>query len=1142
MAEQPEPPVVAEQPEPPVVAEQPEPPVVAEQPEPPTAVQPGSSVASQPSILDILKQNIYFIIGGLLVITGFVFFLIRSRKRSDDVDSDMGEFDFAEDKDDLFVEDETLELDDEDLPTNESFDEMESLEEVEESVEAQTEDVVAESDIYLSLGQEDKAIELLQKEIHQNPDNAEARLGLLKIYAKLQDAAAFDDQYAQLLPLGDSFKNDQATELRNEIEGIEPFDTEQYAPSVTSEIEDEVGGELEEDLLADPAREDLTTSNSDKEQDEGGALEDIGLDLDLDLDSEDAFNFELEESNQDTVATDDDLSLDDLSLDLEGLDSKLDSPEELNLDDNLDIDLDLEEEGEFNFELDEDTDGTVLTNDLELSDASLDMDDLEIEQESGVELDLVDGDDLNLDEISLDLDGFDSELENAEELNLDADDLSLDEVSLELDGLDNELDSSEDLTPTDNLDEVPPELELDEATLNDTLEFDADEDLSFDEIPIDSELDLEFDKELNLDSGLDGSLDSSPGQTELDIAEINEIDDVDFADTEAELGDEEFSLEFDETFEGDDEGKLITSLDADSEPLELNDLDDILDSDLLDLDGPRDDIDIASLDKEIDAMTAELDQELSLGADESSLDLAGIEEPAAEKADVIELESYKASENVVMSEDGASRLVEMDLDMDMPIDNTFDGDELTNPAVLTDELEGLDEVELVDGGLGTTTLEDVTQSDIGAEDSDLADSPDEVAIKLDLAKAYLEIGDTEGADDILAEVIQEGSPAQKDEAISLRPGVANDGLQVTDGQALAVSSSRMEESSPADGFSESTDEVATKLDLAKAYLEIGDSEGAQEILGEVVQESNPQQQEEALELKPDAPQYDLEITESEDLMDSSVREDDSTGVDDLSESVDEVATKLDLAKAYLEIGDSEGAEDILSEVIQEGNPEQKDEALGLRPQAGLESSVENVLAVPSATEEVGAMDDDLLEPLESEDLIVPAVDEIAVTQDADSPDEALKLNSEHLLESEDLTVPPADKLDIPTNLEFQDSSIEEVDLSSGVTEVGADDTLEETSSQQSDEDTVSEPGAEQDGLDQLEDDGLTVSSVDEVEITADDDLDFLEASDEVATKLDLAKAYLDMGDREGAEDILDEVMQEGSPDQKGEAQELMRQM
>jgi len=49
-------------------------------------------------------------------------------------------------------------------------------------------------------------------------------------------------------------------------------------------------------------------------------------------------------------------------------------------------------------------------------------------------------------------------------------------------------------------------------------------------------------------------------------------------------------------------------------------------------------------------------------------------------------------------------------------------------------------------------------------------------------------------------------------------------------------------------------------------------------------------------------------------------------------------------------------------------------------------------------------------------------------------------------------------------------------------------------------------------------------------------------TDEVATKLDLARAYIDMGDAEGARSILDEVMQEGNAAQKKEAQELMRQI
>lgn len=52
----------------------------------------------------------------------------------------------------------------------------------------------------------------------------------------------------------------------------------------------------------------------------------------------------------------------------------------------------------------------------------------------------------------------------------------------------------------------------------------------------------------------------------------------------------------------------------------------------------------------------------------------------------------------------------------------------------------------------------------------------------------------------------------------------------------------------------------------------------------------------------------------------------------------------------------------------------------------------------------------------------------------------------------------------------------------------------------------------------------------------------LGGEDEVDTKLDLAKAYIDMGDPDGARSILDEVLEEGNDQQKGEARELMSQL
>jgi pilus assembly protein FimV len=58
----------------------------------------------------------------------------------------------------------------------------------------------------------------------------------------------------------------------------------------------------------------------------------------------------------------------------------------------------------------------------------------------------------------------------------------------------------------------------------------------------------------------------------------------------------------------------------------------------------------------------------------------------------------------------------------------------------------------------------------------------------------------------------------------------------------------------------------------------------------------------------------------------------------------------------------------------------------------------------------------------------------------------------------------------------------------------------------------------------------------------DDDFDFFADTDETTTKLDLARAYIDMGDAEGARDILDEVMSEGSDTQQQEAREMLAKL
>ena len=54
--------------------------------------------------------------------------------------------------------------------------------------------------------------------------------------------------------------------------------------------------------------------------------------------------------------------------------------------------------------------------------------------------------------------------------------------------------------------------------------------------------------------------------------------------------------------------------------------------------------------------------------------------------------------------------------------------------------------------------------------------------------------------------------------------------------------------------------------------------------------------------------------------------------------------------------------------------------------------------------------------------------------------------------------------------------------------------------------------------------------------------DFMFGDDAVGTKLDLARAYLDMGDPDGARSMLEEVLGEGSDMQRNEAKELLQRM
>jgi pilus assembly protein FimV len=73
----------------------------------------------------------------------------------------------------------------------------------------------------------------------------------------------------------------------------------------------------------------------------------------------------------------------------------------------------------------------------------------------------------------------------------------------------------------------------------------------------------------------------------------------------------------------------------------------------------------------------------------------------------------------------------------------------------------------------------------------------------------------------------------------------------------------------------------------------------------------------------------------------------------------------------------------------------------------------------------------------------------------------------------------------------------------------------------------------------LDEQDLTTDSAVAVE---DETEGMLDSSDEVSTKLDLARAYVDMGDPDSARNILEEVLEEGNDDQRKEAENLFSQV
>ncbi len=328
------------------------------------------------------------------------------------------------------------------------------------------------------------------------------------------------------------------------------------------------------------------------------------------------------------------------------------------------------------------------------------------------------------DEFTLDLDDVGSDLSLDLDAENTADDVS--ELSLALDDLD--------------ADVMPQDVTVSTPSLEDEFSVDFEDDVAANaQEPLEEFAESEIESAEMLDVAADDfNLDLDAGGVDL-AALDHEMEslDVDF-DEEGDLGESALAPSFeadldndfadlDAAFAEDDAASSLESLREESVAIDMSD-DDLT----LELDGSDDlsldemEVDLGSLDS---AETAAFSVDDDVDNDLTSLDVPDEQIPIAETV----AEQAEAVEDDVFSE----ALSDFSNDS-----SDFDVDNFSSDAV------------------------DLSDDDMDAELDFLADA-DEAATKLDLARAYIDMGDTEGAKDILAEVVHEGNDEQRKDAVDL---------------------------------------------------------------------------------------------------------------------------------------------------------------------------------------------------------------------------------------------------------------------------------------------------------------------------------------------------------------------------------------
>ncbi len=387
----------------------------------------------------------------------------------------------------------------------------------------------------------------------------------------------------------------------------------------------------------------------------------------------------------------------------------------------------------------------------------------------------------------------------------------------------------------------------DELGLGDDLGLDGSSDLNFDGIELSSE-----EGDLNFD--LDGlGLDDEPA-SELD-AELSDLDGSLGLEPSGAAGDDDLSLEFGSLDLGDDaqDGTISSGLDGQSSDIEMGgDLDLDLDFDVPELPGDE----LGSGDSD----TALSQNSGSLSLDDELVDIDLSEDLADVELD-FDADASSSSQDDLMDLDDMS----LDLDSDVPlIETTNDMDLDLSEGLdfnLDEDLSGLEDKVSLDSSTDAPEIDlDLSDDDLMVDMADIEPlaSSDNLSLTdseldLDLSIDESDMPLIEGLDgDLLDDLDQLAVDLDVDDLAASAPIVEKvvdtGGKNVFDLPALEENDLDLTDLDGDLDFLSGTDESETKLDLARAYIDMDDQDGAREILQEVLEDGSEQQKQDATRL------------------------------------------------------------------------------------------------------------------------------------------------------------------------------------------------------------------------------------------------------------------------------------------------------